>query len=345
MRPLRLRQALLPAARLVAAGAVALAVLTGCTPEARTALPTGIVSGAQSDQVLLEPDGGIEPIYALLRSPRASLDMTMYELVDDTALQILAADVSRGVKVRVVLDQRLQKTHNQPAFDFLHNHGVDVVWANRRYAATHQKTFVIDDTTAVILSLNLTARYYPNTRDFAVVTSNQRDVAAIAAVFDADFAGRTIGPSHADDLVWSPGAEDALVALVDGAQVSVAVETEVLSDKPVIEALARAAKRGVKTSLTMTYQKDWEPNFTLLATAGVSVTYYRGERPLYIHAKAFVVDAGTTGARAYLGSQNLSSASLTRNRELGIVLTDPATVSSLGVVLGNDAAGAYRWTG
>jgi phosphatidylserine/phosphatidylglycerophosphate/cardiolipin synthase-like enzyme len=126
--------------------------------------------------------------------------------------------------------------------------------------------------------------------------------------------------------------------------VSVAVETEVLSDKPVVEALARAAQRGVRTSLTMTYQKDWVPNFTMLAKAGVMVAYYRGEHPLYIHAKAFVVDAGFPGARAYLGSHNLSAASLLRNRELGIVLTDPATVSAVGVVLAKDSAGGTRWT-
>jgi cardiolipin synthase len=309
----------------------------------RAGLPVGVVVDAQGDQVLLEPDHGIEQVYVLLRSPRTSLDLTMYELVDDSAVQILVADAARGVRVRVVLDQRLEKIRNQPAYDYLHNHGVDVVWANRRYAATHQKSFVIDGSVAVILSLNLTSRYYPNTRDFGVVTTDHRDVAAMGTVFEADFAGRAISAPTGDDLLWSPGAEDALVALVDSARATVSVETEVLTDKPVVEALARAAQRGVRTTLTMTYQKDWVPNFTLLTKAGVAVTYYRGEHPLYIHAKAFVVDAGLPGARAYLGSHNLSAASLLRNRELGILLTDSAAVSSLGAVLANDAAGGYRW--
>jgi phosphatidylserine/phosphatidylglycerophosphate/cardiolipin synthase-like enzyme len=35
----------------------------------------------------------------------------------------------------------------------------------------------------------------------------------------------------------------------------------------------------------------------------------------YIHAKAIVVD----GARAYVGSENLSTQSLDRNREVGIL--------------------------
>jgi cardiolipin synthase len=322
----------------------ALGLVGGCRAAGRSTLPNGPIAAAAGNQIILEPEHGMEPIYSMLRSAKATLDLTMYGLVDDTAEQILVADAGRGVRVRVVLDQRLERTRNQAAYDFLRAHGVQAVWANARYAATHQKTFVIDRSVAVVMSLNMTSRYYPNTRDVAVTTTDPVDVRAIESVFEADFAGRAIEPARGDDLLWSPGAEDSLVALVDAARGSVAVETEVLSDKPVVDALARAARRGVRTTLTMTYQRDWEANFTMLTKAGVSVTYYRGERPLYIHAKVFVVDAGLSGGRAYLGSHNLSAASLLRNRELGIVLTDPAAVASVGVVVAGDAARARPWS-
>ncbi len=45
------------------------------------------------------------PIYDLMRSARQSLDMTMYELSDPTAEQILIADHQKGVQVRVLLDR------------------------------------------------------------------------------------------------------------------------------------------------------------------------------------------------------------------------------------------------
>ena len=323
--------------------AVVLTLLAGCGRVAGVSLPEGPVPGAIGNQVLLEPDHGIEPVYALLRSPRTTLDMTMYQLVDDEAVAILIADAARGVRVRVVLYQRLQRARNKPAFDRLRAHGVQVVWADPRFAASHQKTFVVDGSVAVVMSLNLSSRYYPNTRDVGVVTTDANDVRVIAKVFDADFAGRSVGADAADDLVWSPGAEDDLVALVDGARTSVAVETEVLTDKPVVDALVRAGRRGVRTSLVMTYQAEWAPNFTKLAAAGVSVRYYNGEFPLYIHAKVFVVDAGKPNAKVYLGSQNLSSASLLRNRELGIVLTEPSAVSSMQVVVARDSAGGKAW--
>jgi phosphatidylserine/phosphatidylglycerophosphate/cardiolipin synthase-like enzyme len=332
------------AALLVAAALVLLSAFAGCRANSDEAtLPTAVVPASANNQLLVEPDQGMEPVYALLRAPRQSLDLTMYELVDEQAEQILIDDAARGVRVRVILDQRLVRTKNQNAYDRLRSHGVEVVWADRRFAASHQKSLVIDGSVAAILSLNLTSRYYPNTRDFGVVTSNPADVAVITKVFEADFTGRSVSSSRGDDLLWSPGAENALVALVDSARTTILVETEVLSDRPVLDALARAAGRGVRVSLVMTYQKDWAAGFTSLTKAGVAVTYYRGERPIYIHAKTFVVDAGLPGARAYLGSQNLSAASLLRNRELGIVLTEPAMVSSVAGVVSKDAAGGTRW--
>ena len=55
-----------------------------------------------------------------------------------------------------------------------------------------------------------------------------------------------------------------------------------------------------------------------LQDAGVSVALYPASAPLYIHAKVVLADYGTAGARVFIGSENFSRASLTRNRELGL---------------------------
>jgi hypothetical protein len=62
----------------------------------------------------------------------------------------------------------------------------------------------VDGADSVIMTLNLVARYYPGTRDFAVIDTGRADVAAIVATFNADFAGRVITPPDGADLVWSP---------------------------------------------------------------------------------------------------------------------------------------------
>ena len=46
---------------------------------------------------------------------------------------------------------------------------------------------------------------------------------------------------------------------------------------------------------------------------------------LYVHAEAIVVD----GRRAFVGSDNLLTASLDHNRELGVIVADPSAIQRL----------------
>lgn len=90
---------------------------------------------------------------------------------------------------------------NSSTYSYLKSHGVKVVWSSPRYQYTHQKTLVIDRSQAVIMTANLTSRYYSTTRDFLVVDSRQADVSAIVKVFNADFAHRPVSPGDDRDLV------------------------------------------------------------------------------------------------------------------------------------------------
>ena len=290
--------------------------------------------------LVTEPDEGLQPIYALMQSATQSLDMTMYELVDTQAEQILASLAASGVSVRVILDQNLESAHNQAAFDYLTQSGVNVLWAAPGYAATHEKAIVVDGRTAAVMSLNLASRYYASSRDFAVIDRDAAAVAAIEATFEADFANRAVTPPTGDDLVWSPtDSRVDLIALIDGAASTLLVENEEMGDAKVVAALVRAANRGVSVRVTMTYSSKWAGNYAKLSAAGVQISTYDPKAPLYIHAKAIVADDGTSQARAFVGSENFSVASLTRNRELGLMTSDPALVAFLSKTLRSDFGG------
>ena len=215
--------------------------LVGCSsPAARTPPSTDRVSTYAPGHlsVLVEPDQGIAPLYALVASAHRSLDLTMYELVDTKAALALETAAGRGVTVRVILDHNNERAANQPAYDELTAMGVHVVWADARYASTHEKSLVVDGTTAAIMSLNLTSRYYADTRDYGVIDNDAADVAAIEQVFDADFAHQSISPSAATGLVWSPGqSAPALLALIDAATSTLLVENEEMVYAPVTSAL------------------------------------------------------------------------------------------------------------
>jgi len=92
----------------------------------------------------------------------------------------------------------------------------------------------------------------------------------------------------------------------------------------------------------MTGADEWRWEFEELATAGVHVRTYADtdDAPLYIHAKMIVADGGTAGARAFVGSENFSAGSLDYNRELGIMVSDPAIINSLIKTFAADWQGA-----
>jgi cardiolipin synthase len=318
---------------LVAAGAVATATATA--------------SAAVSNYTLITaPDQGYTPIYTFINSATKSVDMTMYELTDTTAEQDLAADAARGVTVRVILDTNLEKSNNTAAFNFLAAHGVQVVWANTTFAATHQKTITVDGTDSAVLTGNLTSQFYATTRDFAVIDSNQIDVNAIEKVFNADFAHTAITPTDGDNLVWSPtDSQTQLLALINSATATLQVENEEMGLPAVTTALENAARRGVNVQVIMTNTGDeYATEFDALTTAGAHVATDTGETPIFIHAKVIIADFGTATARVFLGSENFSSASLTRNRELGLILKDSAILTSTHTTLAKDFTTATPWS-
>jgi phosphatidylserine/phosphatidylglycerophosphate/cardiolipin synthase-like enzyme len=300
--------------------------------------------------LVIFPNQGFQPIYNLISAAKSTIDMTMYELQDTTAQELLCSAESSGVKVRVILDVNDEKSNNTAAYDQLKDCGVGVVWAYTKYEATHEKSIVIDGATAnaqvAVMTANLTSRYYSTTRDFAIIQNNATDIAAIEATFAKDYAHDSVTPSNGVDLVWSPtNSQSSLLAIINDAKTSLLVENEEMSDTAIVDALENAAKAGVSVTVVMTNDdNEYETEFNALQKAGVNIsTYPDNDTALYIHAKAIVADYGTSNAVAFVGSENFSSASLTENRELGMTTTNSSILSQLESTMSSDYAGGTPW--
>lgn len=304
------------------------------SPAAIAAAPSGSLS------LITEPDQGMTPILSIIGSASSSVDVVMYEFEDPQIEEALAQDAARGVDVRVLLNEgyygKKENTDNDAAYRFFQSHNVAVQWTPASFALTHQKTVVIDGKEVLIMTLNFTPQYYATSRDFALADTDSNDAAAIEQTFDDDWdATRTIA-SDGDDLVWSPGSEQSLIALIGNARTSLDIYNEEMADAPITQALEDAAKRGVAIRIDMTYSSEWKSAFAQLAQAGAQVRTYAAKAPLYIHAKAIIADNTT----AFLGSENFSAGSLKNNRELGIIIRDPAVISSLEATFQKDWSGA-----
>ena len=332
--------------RLALITAAALAV-AGCKP--LTLNDPGHTGGgkvkaaAQSGALFTEPGAGFSPVYRLIGHARHYIDITMYEFSDTTAEHDLAAAARRGVRVKVILD-RQEKSTNDAAFRYLAAHGVKVTWSSPAFEYTHQKTIVIDGTTALIMTANLTSQYYATSRDFLIEDTKHADLKAITAVFSADFAHRSIQPSNGRDLVWSPtNSQATLLGLIDGAKKTLLIYSEEMGDTTIEDALIKAAQRGVSVKVCgENTDGEYDSAFARLARAGVKISYYSSPSGFYIHGKVVEADYGTNRAVAFIGSENFSSTSLHRNRELGLVTADPKVLASIARTFRGDFSRGTR---
>jgi cardiolipin synthase len=348
------RSALSPAGAVVVLATVML-LLAGCkvqVPTAAQATTPGAVQApsvtagvTRSGALIVEPGAGFSPVYRLINGARHSIDVTMYEFADTTAEQDLAAAASRGVRVHVILDQR-EKRENAKAYSYLGSHGIKVVWSSASFEYTHQKTVIVDGAETVIMTANLTSEYYSTSRDFLVTDTGHADVAAITAVFNADFAHQSVHPGDGSDLVWSPtDSQDQLLGLINGATSSLRIYSEEMGDTTVENALIKAARRGVDVQVCGENESgEYDTAFAKLARAGIHISYYSSSSGFYIHGKVIEADYGTSHARVFIGSENFSSTSLNRNRELGLIISSPAVLAAIASTLAADFRNGKHWS-
>ncbi len=302
----------------------------GCQPALPHA-PPGPPAGAV--RLLVEPEAGRAAVLDLLSGARRSVWAELYLLTDEDALAILAGRAAAGCDVRILLEPAPYQAEgaNQAAFARLAAAGADVRWATARFTYTHAKVFTVDHATLAVLTLNLTASGLDSNREYAAVDTDPVDVAAMEAVFAADQFGTTAAP--AGRLVTSPdGSRGALLGLFAEAGATLAVETEELADREVVDALLAARARGVAVTLAWPGPASGAAGtFQALAAAGATV---RAVGSPAIHGKVVVAD----GRSLYLGSANLTATSLDANREVGLRLTDASLAATIAATVAADAA-------
>jgi hypothetical protein len=316
---------------------VGLAAAAAATAAA-TALAAAPAHAAAGTYTLLTlPDQGESQIYSFVNSAKSSIDMTMYELRDTTMENDLIAREKAGVNVRVILD-RQETSVNSAAYSALQAGGVSVTYSSSSFTYTHQKTITVDNAESYISTGNLDTTYYSTSRDYGVFDTDLTDVNAIVAVFNADFAKTSITPSDGDDLVWSPtDSQSHLVSLINGAQHTLDMQQEEFSDTAVINAIVAAENRGVQVRLVLENENnEWATGISQVEAAGGQVKTYTSPTGYYIHAKTIVADYGTSTAKVFLGSENMTSNSLNNNRELGLIVTDSGVINGVESAINAD---------
>ena len=301
-----------------------------------TSSSNSVGSGVQGVQVFVEPDAGDTVITNAIAGAHKTILLEMYLLTERKVINALEEAANRGVDVQVMLEQHPYGSGSASptqTLDRLKAAGVKAQATNPAFALTHEKGMVIDGNTAYIMTANFTLSAlgggsYTKNREYGIIDTNTQDVQAVTTIFNADW-NRSTPQIHDPNLVVSPvNSRTAFTALINSAHKTLLIEAEEMQDSGIEQAIINAGQRGVKVQVILPSSSSSSSGDS--NSSGIRAISHTGiqieEDPhLYMHAKIIIVD----GQRAFVGSENISTASLEQNRELGILVSDQNVLSTL----------------
>lgn len=279
----------------------------GCTPMTPRSTPP---------ETFVGPTGLQPRLTALIDGAQQTLDVQMY-LFTVTAIRdrIIAAH-DRGVAVRVLLDPDHEgniSTRNQ-----LNAANVPTRDAPTLYSFSHAKYMIADGTTALVMSANFNVDAMSSERNYGFIDRDANDVADIKAIFDMDWAaGGGEAPKPADlactRLIVSPNnSRMRILELIDGATSTLEVEALYISETNVRNAIGAAKDRGVAVRVILEGTMDNQDTISFFRGRNIEV---HNASTFYLHAKLIIADGVS-----FIGSENYSLTSLTKNREVGALI-------------------------
>ncbi|GCE25352.1 hypothetical protein KDA_08360 [Dictyobacter alpinus] len=291
-------------------------------------------TGIQGAKMFVEPDAGEQVITSAINNAKKSVWVEMYLLTNKKVITVLEDAAHRHIDVRVILEDHPYgggSVSPQQTLDRLRAAGIQTRTSNPQFALTHEKGMLIDGQTAYIMTCNFTASALGNSkytlnREYGIIDTNAQDVKAVQDIFTADWQ-RVQVKVESPRLVVSPlNSHSTFLSLIHSAKTSLYVEAEEMQDDQVQQALSDASAKGVQVRVVLPTSmggQDYNlPGITAIKKHGVQV---REDKKLYMHAKIIVVDQ----QKAFVGSENISTASLDKNRELGILVADTSILTTL----------------
>lgn len=305
---------------------LAVILLTGCgsTQDNMNAMDTGI--GAQNITLAVMPDDTAKVVLDKINAAENRLYVKVYLVTDEEILNAIAAAKERGVPdIKVMVEEHPFGTNNDKAVAFFKEHNIDWKYASPDFALTHEKSIVADNN-ALIMTTNMTYAAFNNNREFIIIQNDKGDVDEVVRCFTNDWDRTTFTPVQ-KNLVWSPvNSREKINSVINSAQKKLDIYAEEVNDAQQIGLLVNRVKNGVSIRLITTASSDGTEQ---LVKGGVQVRFI--QKP-YIHAKAFITDYDI----AFTGSENISTSSLDKNRELGILLADKAAIARLSATFESD---------
>jgi phosphatidylserine/phosphatidylglycerophosphate/cardiolipin synthase-like enzyme len=274
-------------------------------------------------RLIVQPEDGVVPVVAAIRSAKKSLDMPIFRLDHIEVDKAITSAVKRGVIVRTLiahtnsggekglrkLEQRLLAT------------GATVSRTADDLVRYHNKFMIIDDRTLIVMGFNYTHLDIDRSRSFGIVVTNRRLVQEASKLFEADFNRQPYQAAVKQLLVSPENSRAELSALLRGAKKQLLMYDVRITDNAMIRILRERSKAGVEIKMMGKLQKK---------DLDIKVEKFPGK----LHARAIIQD----GRKAFIGSQSLRRLELDERREVGVIFTEASVVRQLMTVFESDWA-------
>jgi cardiolipin synthase len=297
-----------------------------CSPTSPRSVPVNV-------SVL--PEDGEKPFVDMIGRATQSLRVFAYLMGTGGILDGLVQQAQAGLDVRVILDAG--QTANQTYYNQLKAAGAKLAWSDPQFTHMHAKVIIGDDKEAVVSTGNYSLTYsIQRNRDYVGHTTDPKDVADLIQLFDTDWDRKAPSLPCTRLLVSPINARLRLVQLINSAQSTLDLESMQFADTEVREAVGDRKRDGVSVRAILADASWVDANSdaaAYLKGLGIPVRYLKTPG---VHAKAIMVD----GTQAYLGSVNLSYTSLSKNREVGIVVTAGPALQRMSATFDKDWAAA-----
>ena len=283
-------------------------------------------------ELLIDGEEAFDRVVAAIDSAESSIVVQTYIWKDDVIGRLvsdrLKEAAKRGVQVTIMKDVLgtvfelgdMLAGKPSPVYTKSGLRGHDNINVRTDISADtdHSKYFVVDESVAIFGGMNIADEYHREWHDYMALVGTKRWAKAFADKVIHGVPWPVAGPAVV--AVNDRNATEirtATIEMLDQARKSIIIEHAYFSDDQVIEAVGRAARRGIEVDVVLPKEPDTHV-FANLATINRLLEFAESDTlrillyPQMTHAKVILTDGGI----AAVGSANLTPRSMRTSMEV-----------------------------
>ncbi|MCX6824934.1 MAG: phospholipase D-like domain-containing protein [candidate division SR1 bacterium] len=270
------------------------------------------------------PGESLDREVSVFKSTQHNLDLRTYDFTHKQFKSTLSALGASGVNVRIIVEdnkfQQFQNTLKVLSQYFSGYKNIELKSDKQMGTEyTHAKVNLIDSG-FIIQTANLTNTSFASNREHFFQSTDSGVRTSLHTIFEKDWIGTriTMRDIHPNLVVCNINCRGVIEQLLSSAKKSIIIQTQYITD----DALRKILKSKKSLPEFKLLVADTSDNDELIRY--FTTTYARKFKEYYNHTKMILVDHKTL----LLGSMNLSSTSLDKNREIGIILLDAGIIKT-----------------